>query len=444
MVITMKRIFKNSYLYIGLATIVAVASCKPSVDEFQPSAGQADFTKFIAIGNSLTAGFADGGLYLEGQQVAFPNLIAEQLTQVGNTGFNSPFFTEAQRNGSGYLSLKALVNGQPQMENVTTELAVRGLNPEEKPLYTKYTDEIHNYGVPGMRLDMAFFPGIGTVMGNPFFERLLPDGTSPAYTYMEHVTKQDHTFFTFWLGNNDVLGYATNGAVTEDASSVLTEVSTFRTRLTDFISALTANDQKGVLATIPDVTSVPFFTTVTHTALLAGVNAAAPGANIADLYIETSAGPRPANADDMFVLPFSSAGLLGQNALPKPSPYPYGLHPLNPIESKYVLDPTEIAVIKKRVEDFNNIIKEVAGANNLAVADAYTYLNQVKSPGIMYNGLGINASFITGNAFSLDGIHLTPIGNALIANLFIDEINKTYNSNITKIDATRYRGVKFP
>lgn len=441
----MKRIFKNIHLYVGLASLAFITSCKPEVDSFKPNAGpEAIFTKYIAIGNSLTAGFADGGLYLEGQQVAFPNLIAEQLKQVGNTEFNSPFFTEAQRNGSGYLRLKALVNGQPQMENVTTENAIRGLSPENKPLYTKYTEEIHNYGVPGMRLDMASAPGIGTVMGNPYFERLLPDNTSPLYTYKEYVSTKDHTFFTFWLGNNDVLGYATNGAVEEDddPTTKLTDVATFKKLYSEFITDLTRKSEKGVVATIPDVTSVPYFTTVTRAALLAAVKLVAPEQE--HIFIQPSEGPaRQATDEDMFILPFSSAGLLGTITNPQ-MPIPYGLHELNPIESKYVLDPQEITVIKKRVEDFNNIIKETAKEHELAVADAYTYLNQVKSPGIMYNGLGINASFITGNAFSLDGIHLTPLGNALIANLFIDAINKTYSSNISKINAANYRGVKFP
>lgn len=438
----MKNILKNIHLYIGFASVALLASCKPEIESFKPSAGeQANFSKYIAIGNSLTAGFADGGLYLEGQQVAFPNLIATQLQQVGNKSFNSPFFTEDQRNGSGYLRLKALINGQPQMESVTTELAVRGVNTEGKPLYAKYTEEIHNYGVPGMRLDMAFAPYIGTAMGNPYFERLLPDNTDPMYTYKEHVTSKDHTFFTFWLGNNDVLGYATNGAVEEDATSKLTDVATFKHLYSSFLKDLTTNKQKGILATIPDVTAIPYFTTVTRAALLAAVQASAP--EVEQLFIETGDGSvRPATDEDLFVLPFSSAGLLGQ--VTSELPIPYGLHPKNPIESKYVLDPAEVTIIKQRVEDFNNIIKENAKQYDLAVADAYTFLNQVKSPGIMYNGLGINASFITGNAFSLDGIHLTPLGNALMANLFIDAINKTYGSNISKINASNYRGVKFP
>jgi len=64
--------------------------------------------------------------------------------------------------------------------------------------------------------------------------------------------------------------------------------------------------------------------------------------------------------------------------------------------------------------------------------------------GYNYNGIHISAAFITGNAFSLDGVHLTPMGNAIVANLFIDAINAKYNSKVPKVDISLYRGVKYP
>jgi hypothetical protein len=64
--------------------------------------------------------------------------------------------------------------------------------------------------------------------------------------------------------------------------------------------------------------------------------------------------------------------------------------------------------------------------------------------GISYDGISLNAQFVTGGAFSLDGIHLNPIGNALLANQFIQAINTTYGSTIPQVDATKYRGILFP
>lgn len=425
-------------LYIGVAlAILSITACKPSLDEFTPSAGtKADFSKYIAIGNSLSAGFADGGLYLDGQKVAFPLLIAEQLQKVGGGEFKSPFFSEEQSNGSGYIRLKALVNGQPVTEQVTDKLAYRSASPK---LLTKFTDPINNLGVPGMRMDMAFAPGIGTAAGNMYFERLLPEGTSPSMNYFTYSTSQNHTFFTFSLGNNDALGYATNGAVNDGPTSTLTSTALFNTLLNNYVATLTAKGQKGVLATIPDVTSVPYFTTVTRQALLAAVNAAST-TKVTDIYIATKTGPRAATDQDFFVLPFSSAGLLG---VPNANKIPYGLHPLNPVEDKYVLDVTEAAQVVARVNDFNKAIKSVAASKGLAVADVNAFLTAVKN-GIRIDGLSVSAKYITGNGFSLDGIHLTPIGNALMANVFIEAINKTYGAQVPRLNISDYRGVKLP
>lgn len=433
-------------LYIGLAACVITASCAPEIDNAKPKENtgisKPDFTKYIAIGNSLTAGFANGGLYLEGQQQAFPLLIAEKMKSHGGGTFNSPFFTESQSNGSGYLRLKDLVNGQPVTEAVTDKLAIRGLSPTGTPLYTKYTDEINNLGVPGMRMDMVNIPGIGSQLGNPYFERLLTDNAVMT-TYGEFVTSKSHTFFSFSLGNNDALGYATNGAVTTDVTNVLTDTATFGKNLRKVITDLTTNGRKGVIATIPDVSAVPFLTTVTRQALLQAASAASQaqgGPAVTVLFIETTAGTRPATDQDMFVLPFAASGLLGK---PNAQLQPYGLHPENPIESKYVLDEVEVSHVKARIDQYNTKIQEVARDRQLAVADIHAFLNKVKN-GYAFNGIVISNKYITGNVFSLDGIHLTPMGYAIMANIFIEAINAKYGSQLDKVDATKYRGVKMP
>ncbi|ERJ58650.1 SGNH/GDSL hydrolase family protein [Sphingobacterium paucimobilis] len=442
----MKRFQKNIKLYIGLVACALVASCAPEIDNAKPNentgTSKPDFSKYIAIGNSLTAGFADGGLYLEGQQLAFPVLIAEKMKAHGGGEFKSPFFTESQSNGSGYIRLKALVNGQPVTEPVTDKLAVRGLSPNNTPLYTKYTEEINNLGVPGMRLDMVDLQGLGTIQGNPYFERLLPGNS--LMTYQAYATSKNHTFFSFSLGNNDALGYASNGGVAKsDGTSTLTDITTFSNKLTSFIKGLTGNKQKGVIATIPDVSAVPFLTTVTRQALLQAATAASQaqgGPAVTALFIATKAGTRPATDKDMFVLPFASSGLLGK---PNEQQAPYGLHPNNPIESQYVLDEAEVAEVKTRIDQYNKKILEVAKDNDLAVADIHAFLNKVKN-GYVYNGIVISNKYITGNVFSLDGVHLTPMGYAIMANIFIDAINTKYGSQLDKIDAMQYRGVKMP
>jgi len=431
----MKKYILNSFV---AAAILLVASCKPEIETPAGStAGQANFSKYIAVGNSLTSGFADGGLYLEGQKVAYPNLIAAKMATVGGGAFTSPFFTDAQSNGSGYVALTALVNGTPTLTPVTDKLAYR--DPAKH--LAKYTDEIQNLGIPGMRVDLSFDPSFTFSAANSYFERLLPDVQVGKVNYFQYIQNRNHTFFSLWLGNNDALGYALNGGVTVtgDPTTVLTDKVTFSSLYANLVNALSAGGQKGIVGTIPDVTAIPYFNTVTIAALLNAAKAINPAA--AAIYIQTGTGAvRPATAEDLIRLPFQTAGLFG---VPNALGYPYGLHPLNPIASNWVLDKDEVIKVKDYVNSYNSSIKSLATSKGLAIADTYTYFNQVKV-GMNIQGVGINSAFITGGAFSLDGIHLTPRGNAVIANVFIDAINAKYGSTIPTVDITQYRGVKFP
>ena len=430
-----------------LLFLLFLASCKPSIDTPIPAAGTVDFSKYIAIGNSLTAGYSNGGLYLEGQQVSFPNLLAKQIKAAGGGEFTSPFFSEEQKNGSGYLRLVAIENGVPELREVEDHLAYRDAN---KWNLTKNVDPIQNLGIPGMRLDLAFLPVFSAL--NNYFERLLPTNRVGIETYFKYSTRNKHSFFTFWLGNNDVLGYAINGGVITDPTNMLTSKETFKVLYNKFVEALTSEGQKGVLATIPDVTAIPFFTTLTIDDLLTAAKDAAPDqANqLTAIYIEDETAPggngllpigvRPAISKQDFVVlnfPKSKLGKLNNEG------FPYGLHPENPIEDEYILDKNEVFRVKEYVESYNQSIKEIAESKGLAVADANLFLSAVNK-GLMINGAFINAEYITGGAFSLDGIHLTPKGNALIANLFIEEINKKYGTSLSKLDVNKYKGVVLP
>ena len=406
---------------MGLALSITLNfACKSTDPKPTHPEEQHLFTKYIAIGNSLSAGYADNGLYRAGQQVAYPNLIAQQMKKVGGGSFESPFFPEDKANGSGYMRLRSITNGMPEFDDVQSDLAYRSMAPL---LLEKHTDSINNLGVPGMRMDMAFYPGVGSAAGNMYFERLLPESLTATTTYFAYSTSQNHSFFSFSLGNNDILGYATNGAVTEGPTTVLTDIEVFETGLNNYIHTLTESGQKGVIATIPDVTSTPYFTTVTKALLLSNVKEAT-GLDFGEVYIETKEGVRPALPDDLFVLELATNGLFGVDG--------YGLLPINPIEDKYILDSKEIKTVSERTAAFNDFIRGLAQVKGLAVADVHQFLNRVKI-GITVEGVKVNADYITGKAFSLDGIHLTPIGNALMANLFIQAINDKYNTEIPPV-----------
>lgn len=457
---------------------LGLTACQPDLEgDYDASKGSADFSRYIAVGNSLTAGFSDGGLYREGQLNSYPSILAQQFMAVGGGEFNQPLFTEAQSNGSGYLRLTGFTAaGTPITANVTTNLAIRGINPT---LYTRYESRVDNLGVPGIRLSDIQTPGYGSTQGNPYFERITPT-TTPTQTYFQRVKAEaaTATFFSNWLGNNDVLGYATAGG----AGNTITRVDTFTLKNARIINALTASGAKGVVATIPDVTNVPFFTTVGPSFRATLAAASVPG-----IVVQTGSavgGPTSGNRKQIATTDIRDAsgngrqlftllsspflGLLNQKTgrawryVYAQSGQPAAGFPLfltaygidttatfgtsagNPIPSLFVLDDVEQGLVKTATTGFNSAIVAKANEKGLAVFDANAFFSQVATSGFVTNGVTNTAGFISGNLFSLDGVHPTPRGYAVVANEMIKAINLKYGSTIPLINPNDYRGVRFP
>jgi len=442
--------FLKQHLYI-IAGLLLITACKPEIKTPKPTHGSVDFSRYISIGNSLTAGYSNGGLYLQGQQNSYPSIIAQQMQSVGGGVFNQPLFSSAQANGSGYVQITGFnADGTPIITPVTTNLAVRGQYTVpgfgNVILYTKFSGDIENYGVPGLKLEQITYAPLGNL--NRFYERLLPNDAPTNNTpYLAFVTAKPFTFFSNWLGNNDALLYAVSGG----AGDVLTDETLFAQLDNYLISTLTAKNAngvspKGVVATVPDVTSIPYFNTVTVGAIVAGVQKQAPsvkGIYINALVSGTTYAPRLATASDLIVLTFPTS-MVGKPVNTPYGPLPYGLTPVTPIDNQYVLDVNEVALVREHVLSYNSTIKSVAAANGLAVFDAYTFLNNVQKYGLMEDGIGFNSAFVTGGIFSLDGVHLTPRGYAIVANEFIKAINAKYGSNIPLANIAGYTGLLFP
>lgn len=480
----------NTFLFRKSAPLMALlglglTACQPDLEnDVKPSAGSADFSRYIAVGNSLTAGFSDNGLYLSGQQTSYPNLLAGQFRQAGGGEFVQPLFQAGQENGSGYLRLAGFTStGSPITTSVTNNLALRAGATATRPLYTKYTEPVNNLGVPGIRLSDIETVGYGSTAGNPYFERITPDAQA-TQTYLARVAASNPTFFTNWLGNNDVLGYATAGA----AANFLTPIADFTDKNTKIINALTANGAKGLVATIPDVTNIPFFTTVgpAFRATLTtnnvpgvvittgGFNTSLTGApptrrTIATTTIRDASG----NGNQLFTLTASPyLALFGRPnngkawrdiynqarpSLPAvvtlsvflqlqgvDTTQAFGASNGNPIPSTLVLDDTEQATVRSATTAFNSVITAKANEKGLAIFDANAFFTRVAAAGIITNGVNNTANFISGNLFSLDGVHPTPRGYAVVANEMIKAINAKYGARIAEVNPNDYFGVRFP
>jgi len=447
----MKNILYKSVLVA--ASVSALVSCKPNLAVPAASKGNTDATRYVAIGNSITSGFADGALYYDGQMVAYPNLIAQQLKLIGGGDFNQPLVAE------GSVGVGSTGNAPFKLDYSTDCLGVTSLGPVPTattgdlsvftPIYNAQKP-FNNMGVPGAKaitVALAGYgnPGNGAGNYNPFFTRMASNPVTASM--LSDAMAINPTFFSLFIGNNDVLAYATLGG----AGDFITPPATFDASINLIVDTLVKHGAKGVIGNVPDITSLPYFTTVPWNGLTLRqgqadtLNGVMPFLGVNYIFKE---GDNPFVIYDASVNTPSHARVIQQGELilldvPLDSIKCHKMGTLKPIPNQYVLIATEIASIKNATNAYNTTIQSVAQAKDLAFVDVNAFLNRTKS-GFVYNGITLNAAFVTGGAFSLDGIHLTPIGNALLANEFIKAINSTYSSSIPQVDATKYRGVKFP
>jgi len=253
-----------------------VVSTLPNTPATNFSSGDADFSNFVSVGNSLTAGFSDSALFVDGQTNSFPNMMASSFEEVGGGDFSIPFMAD---NLGG-----ATFGGQPILGNRLILSSADG-SPVPIPVTGNGTTEIsnvlsgafNNMGVPGAKSFHLLAPGYGNLTGvpvgtaNPYFARF---ASSPNATIIEDAIAQAPTFFSLWIGNNDILSFATSGGtgvdqrLNPDPSTYgindITSPVVFEQVYNGILRALTDDGANGVVANIPDVTSIPFFTTVPY------------------------------------------------------------------------------------------------------------------------------------------------------------------------------------
>jgi hypothetical protein len=148
---------------------------------------------------------------------------------------------------------------------------------------------------------------------------------------------------------------------------------------------------------------------------------------------------RQATADDLFVLPSSAiigtvneefAAFLQSQGLPAAIAAQFATEGVTlPLEDKWVLLPSEQEEIAMATEMFNATIESLSSQAGLALVDANTLLNELCCTGLSSGDFILSNDLVTGGAFSLDGIHPTARGYALIANEFMRAIDETYGSN---------------
>jgi len=431
-----------------LFSLVILAGCEPKIDELSPNKGSADFSRFVSVGNSLVAGYADGALYFSAQKNSFPNLLAQQFQFAGGGTFvqpvvNSEFGVEFPG------SMPRLKLGYSTSCAGTSMGPVPDIGPRDPVAPVGYL--VNNLGIPGAKSFHLLAPGYA--MLNPYYARF---ATSATNMVIQEIPALNPTFFSLWLGNNDVLGYATSGGV----GDTITGLPTFGYAMGAVVQSLVGTGTKGVIANLPDITSAPFFTTIPYNGLVLPRQSLVDSVNwamqtIYKLPFVYQLGPNPFLVGDptapyFFKVRQMQPGELILLTVPQDSMKCYGMglihaitHVPWPIPNQFVLTQDEINNIEVAVAGYNQIIAGLAQTHGLALADMNAKMKNLQG-GIIWDGIKMNTQFVTGGVFSLDGVHPNSRGYALITNYFIEAINAEYGSTVPFVDITKYSGVLLP
>jgi lysophospholipase L1-like esterase len=484
----MKKIIISTF---AISALLFTTSCEDDFDkdvqDIVVTSGEANFSKYISLGNSLTSGYRDGALYSSGQNESYPSMIAMQMKLAGGGEFKQPLMPN---NTGGFTNLFNPTTGDFAGKYVLS--VVNGSLSPGPTAPGAALDNItaggpyQNMGVPGAKVAHLLAPGYGNAAGlaggtaNPYFVRFAASASTSSV--LSDALAQNPTFVSLWIGNNDVLGYATTGG---DGSNPITPVDGavgvgFTNSYTALVGLLfpDGTTRKGVIANIPNVTSVPYFTRVpamplagltdaqvtqlntaygTYNAGLAQAKSlgAITDAEYQRRLIKFTAG---ATANGAVIVDKDLTAVTGLPKYRQTTAKDYILLPASkvltpqagggtsvPLEDKLVLTEAEAAKVTAATTAFNTAIRTVADAKKIAFVDMNSKMEELNSKsGIVWDGVKYTATFVSGGAFSLDGVHLTGRGYAIVANEFIKTINKKYRSTLPEVNPNNYSGVTFP
>ncbi len=443
---------KTSYLYISLIGFIAL-SCKKDNTSF--STGEIDASRYVAIGTDATAGYMDDALFYNGQLNSYPAIIAQQL----NFGQESPFAQPLIAESSGGINLNGdaqLILGYKTDCKDTTSLspvrkAEQG-NPSILSQNVYAAGPFDNLGIPGMSTLDVLNQGYGNSAAgsgnyNPFFSRFCSDEVNASI--LSDALARNPTFYSILLGDADIMAYATSGGTTNaiPPSQGAAGVG-FQGTLEEIVSLFSGAGAKGAISTIPNVLDYPYFTLIPYNGLTLDAEKAETMNSVFNpigLFFEEGDNPFTIECDCN--MPYGVRKMVPGEivllSIPLDSVKCNGMGSINPIPDRYILTLAEIDEITSKLDAYNSVIENVAASNNLAIARFDDLVDELKT-GMLYNGVNINIDFVTGGAFSLDGRNLNPIGQALLANKFIEAINEQFNADIPLASVTQYSGTLFP
>ena len=374
-------------------------SCNPKLDIPEPSQGEADFTKFISIGDNYLTGYQNGALFKKGQEKSIPALLAQQFSLVGCGPFNQPLMPDEKGLGlnlkpwesifvqKSKLGYKTDCEGESSLSPLKDSISVSSAN-----IYLQGVagNSFQNLSVPYAKtpqlFDTAFSLSYAQGNSNPFYYRFAGNsGFSKIYT---DARTQNASFFSVWTGMEDIFSYARNGGYNQ----TILPAFIFSNYLDTILTGLMLQGAKGVIANIPDLNTIPFFTTIPWNALDLTQNKADSLNNLTGNLFNFVAGKNG------FVIEYPNSS--GNFRKMKEGEYILLTVPLDsikcdflgvftPMPDRYVLDSSEVAIAQNTIMTYNAFVSQKASQYNLALVDANSYFRNVKM-GIKWDGVDFN------------------------------------------------------
>jgi lysophospholipase L1-like esterase len=381
---------------------------------------QASFSTYVAFGDSLTAGFSNGSLVESHQSLSYPALLARQA---GVSTFEQPLVSQP-----GIPTELTLVTLIPPV------VAAKASN-QGAPLRLDLPRPYNNLGVPGARVndlltrvtDVGTIGGTGGGSSGPGFHDLILRGKGTA---LAQGISLKPTTVTLWIGNNDVLAAAVAGRAIDGVT--LTPLASFQASYQSVVDAIKGSGATTIVAAnIPDVTTIPFVTTI-RPIVVSPTTGAPVLVNGQTVALLGPTGPLPAN---------SLVTLAAAPLLLKGDGIPTALGGTGRgLPDEVILDLNEVAVIRERVAQYNQVIATICQAAGIPVLDINAFLSDVAANGRTIGGVSLTSAYLSGGLFGYDGIHPTDLGYALIANQWIRLVNAR-GGQLEEVNLGPYLGV---
>ena len=412
----------NSFARIAAVALVAIAVAVPTF----AARGKADFTTFVAIGDSYGAGYEASSLNEHHQYFGWPAIIARQVglricqptdTAASNC-FAIPLITYPGL-PAGELILTPTGSGLTQVPG------------SGGPAMFGFGRAYNNLSVPGYTIGAALtLTGAESTSG---LGQVILRGRG---SEVDQAISLHPTFIAMWLGGNDFLG-----AVSQGKPSLLTTTAAFTAAYNSALDKLiaAAPDAGFVVGNLP-----ANFAAAPLTARIPGV-IINPATNT-PLLINNAPVPLIFDPGDGNIQPLPLGSIVLLSALPRlqggagiPPNFktvpPFSALPLvgTPLTDAETITPAEQVQFGARIAEYNAAITAAASARNIAVADIKGLFDRFAASAtnpIRIGPFAYTNTFATGGLFSLDGVHPSDAGYILFANEFIKAINANYGTHI--------------